>query len=187
MVCYPLPHRRQVNLALFAKVRNSSGQLGTKPLLPKALRPSPRVDVLLAAAGDSWTPWPLYTIDTPDWHDGNVGLLGDAAHAMLPFQAQGAAMGIEDADVLAALLVSQPSAETAFQKYHHIRRRRVARVARISATNGRIFHLPWPLSIARNMVIALQGSRGHLRRLAWLYGHDSRPPAPAQQRLDHGD
>lgn len=187
MVCYPLPHRRQVNLALFAKVKDSSGKLGTKPILPKALRPSPRIDVLLAAAGEGWTPWPLYTIDTSDWHAGNVGLIGDAAHAMLPFQAQGAAMGIEDAATLAALLIGQSSAETAFEKYRATRHRRVARVTRISAANGRIFHLPWPLSIARNMVIALQGSRGHLRRLAWLYGHDSQPPPPVTQPPGHSN
>jgi salicylate hydroxylase len=81
-------------------------------------------------------------------------------------------MGIEDAAVLAPLLISEPSAESPFEKYEKRRQRRTARVARVSAGNGRIFHLPWPLSTARNAVIALQGSRGHLRRLAWLYGHD---------------
>jgi salicylate hydroxylase len=97
---------------------------------------------------------------------------------MVPFQAQGAAMGIEDAATLAPLLITESSAETAFHKYERQRRRRVARVARTSAANGRIFHLPWPLSLARNMVISLQGRRGHLRRLAWIYGHDARPQHP---------
>ncbi|MHA6728768.1 FAD-dependent monooxygenase [Devosia sp. A369] len=180
MVCYPLPHRRQVNLALFAKVPQATADLGTSPMLPGAPNHSPRIDVLLSAAGDSWTPWPLYTVDAPKWHEGNVGIIGDAAHAMVPFQAQGAAMGIEDAAVLAPLLVAEPSAATAFEKYEQIRRRRVTRVARISASNGRIFHLPWPLSSARNLVIAAGGPRAHLRRLAWLYGHDAQPPAAAK-------
>lgn len=175
LVCYPLPHRRQVNLALFAKVPGARAELGTRPPLPRPFRPSPRVDVLLAAAGDGWTPWPLYTVKAPSWHQDNVGILGDAAHAMVPFQAQGAAMGIEDAAVLAPLLIAESSAEVALAKYERVRRRRVARVARTSAANGRIFHLPWPLSVARNLVIALQGRRGHLRRLAWLYGHDAQP------------
>ena len=91
---------------------------------------------------------------------------------MVPFQAQGAAMGIEDAAVLAPLLIGEPSAESAFEKYARLRQRRTARVASVSAGNGRIFHLPWPLSTARNAVITLQGSHGHLRRLAWLYGHE---------------
>ena len=168
-VTYPLPHRGQVNLALFAPQRNPSDK-GDSPALPKAVENWPLLSSLLAAAHD-WTAWPLYTVATPNWHDGNIGILGDAAHAMVPFQAQGAAMGIEDAAVLAPLLISERSAEAAFEKYEKRRQPRTARVARVSAGNGRIFHLPWPLSTARNAVIALQGRRGHLRRLAWLYGH----------------
>lgn len=175
MVCYPLPHRQQVNLALFAKVSRRETEFGRSPALPRTLRPSPRLDVLLTAAGDRWSPWPLSTVHAQSWHTGNIGLAGDAAHAMVPFQAQGAAMGIEDAGVLAPLLIAEPTAESAFAKYALARQRRVERVARISATNGRIFHLPWPLGIARNAVIGLQGSRGHLRRLAWLYGHEVGP------------
>lgn len=172
MVCYPLPHRRQVNLALFAKVPRGDIELGNEPILPRVLRPSPRLNVLLAAAGDRWSAWPMSTVHAKNWHAGNIGLAGDAAHAMVPFQAQGAAMGIEDAGILAPLLIAESSAETAFEKYELARQHRVGRVAHISASNGRIFHMPWPLSIARNAVIGLQGSRGHLRRLAWLYGHE---------------
>ncbi|HTM78258.1 MAG TPA: FAD-dependent monooxygenase [Devosia sp.] len=172
LVCYPLPHRRQVNLALFAKGPSNKAD-ATKPKLPKALMGSPRLDVILAAAGDSWTPWPLFTVATPHWHHGNIGLIGDAAHAMVPFQAQGAAMGIEDAAILAPLLIASPDAETAFAKFTALRRARVERVARISRANGRIFHMEWPFSTARNLVIAAQGSRAHLKRLAWLYGYDA--------------
>ncbi|WP_316354950.1 FAD-dependent monooxygenase [Devosia sp.] len=175
MVCYPLPHRRQVNLALFAKVPKNQAEFGRDPLLPGTLRRSPRFDILLTAAGDRWSAWPLSTVEARSWHTGNIGLVGDAAHAMVPFQAQGAAMGIEDAATLAPLLIAEPTAEAAFEKYEQARQRRVELVARTSATNGRIFHMPWPLSIARNAVIALQGSRGHLRRLAWLYAHEIRP------------
>lgn len=172
LVCYPLPHRRQVNLALFAQVKQTSKELGTSPRLPRAFPKDPRIEVLLTAAGESWTPWPLYTISTSKWHDGNIGILGDAAHAMVPFQAQGAAMGIEDAATLAPLLISEANAELAFEKYEALRQKRVARVARTSATNGKIFHMRWPFSVARNLGIRLQGRRGHLRRLAWLYGHE---------------
>lgn len=173
LVCYPLPHRRQVNLALFAQVAENQSELGKRPQVPPARRPSPRIHALLTAAGESWTPWPLYTVSTPAWHRGNIGILGDAAHAMVPFQAQGAAMGIEDAATLAPLLLTEPSAAAAFERYAHLRQKRVARVARISATNGHIFHLRWPFSLARNLAIRLQGRRGHMRRLAWLYGHEA--------------
>lgn len=170
MVCYPLPHRQQVNIALFAKAPADTTQ--TRPTLPSAAK-SPRITALLAAAGDSWTPWPLYTVEAPEWHRGNIGLIGDAAHAMVPFQAQGAAMGIEDAAVLAPLLIAEQTAEDAFVRYEAIRRARVTRVAQTSASNGKIFHLPWPLSAGRNLVIKAQGSTGHLRRLDWLYRYDA--------------
>ena len=179
-VCYPLPHRQQVNVALFA--RGMPDDAARRPTLPKSVQRSARLSTLLAAAADTWTPWPLYTVSTPVWHKGNIGLAGDAAHAMVPFQAQGAAMGIEDAAVLAPLLVRHDSAESAFIQYETIRRERVSRVARISQTNGRIFHMGWPFNLARNFVIAAQGPRGHVNRLAWLYSHDA-GLIPDQQSL----
>lgn len=168
LVCYPLPHRSQVNLVLFmpAKSPEISRQI---PVLKHEGR---RVSAIMDAAGLAWTPWPLFTVDTDHWHKGNIGLIGDAAHAMVPFQAQGAAMGIEDAATLAPLLVKTDSAESAFAHYTATRRPRVRKVAALSANNGRIFHLPWPLSIGRDMVMSRQGSRAHLARLGWIYGHD---------------
>src|SRR5690606_37257787 len=70
LVCYPLPHRRQVNLALFLP-----GKAGDNPQKPK-LRGKGALGVILAAAGESWTAWPLYTVTTPVWHRGNIGLIG---------------------------------------------------------------------------------------------------------------
>lgn len=166
LVCYPLPHRRQVNLALFMP--------GAKPdpaHQPRPSRAGPRVEAIVAAAGGTWTPWPLYRVQASAWHQGNIGLIGDAAHAMVPFQAQGAAMGIEDATVLAPLLVETDGAGEAFARYAGMRQERTRRVAALSARNGRIFHLPWPLSQARDAVIAAQGPRAHLRRLGWIYDY----------------
>lgn len=171
LVCYPLPHRHQVNIALFAKAAQSGAEQGTAPTLPA--RTGPRIETILKVAGQTWTPWPLYTVDAPAWHNRNIGLIGDAAHAMVPFQAQGAAMGIEDAAVLAPLLIAEKSAESAFAKYEQLRRPRVERVARTSISNGRIFHMPWPFSIARDLVIGAQGSHAHLKRLGWIYGFDT--------------
>ncbi|WEK05647.1 MAG: FAD-dependent monooxygenase [Candidatus Devosia phytovorans] len=177
MVCYPLPHRQQVNLALFAKARLGDIEVEHRPELPASLQKSSRIEALIKAAGDSWTTWPLFTVRTPIWHKGNIGLIGDAAHAMVPFQAQGAAMGIEDAAVLAPLLVSEPSAGAAFARYQQVRQPRVTRVADLSLLNGRIFHMHWPLSIVRNLGVRIQGQRGHMRRLAWLYGYEVTPLA----------
>lgn len=169
VVCYPLPHRGQLNVALFGAPPGR--QSATAPVVEN-LRDE-RVEAIVRLAGQSWTAWPLHTVDAQRWHGGNVGLVGDAAHAMVPFQAQGAAMGIEDAAALAPLLVEETDAATAYGKYELTRRARVERVARQSRTNGTLFHLGWPMSLARNAVIAAQGPRGHLRRLAWLYGYDA--------------
>ena len=169
LVCYPLPHRQQVNLALFMPSAHPDGGKD----VPAVARPGARMETILAAAGAGWTPWPLFTVETASWHRGNIGLIGDAAHAMVPFQAQGAAMGIEDAAVLGPLLVNEKSAEAALRRYAEIRRPRTGRVAALSANNGRIFHLPWPLSRGRDLVMRLQGPRAHLGRLGWIYGYDA--------------
>jgi salicylate hydroxylase len=166
LVSYPLPHRGQVNLALFMP-----GQTPDTQSQPQPLQPGPRVEAIMAAAGANWTAWPMYTVQTTRWHEGNIGLVGDAAHAMVPFQAQGAAMGIEDAAVLAPLLMGTETAERAFSRYAELRQSRTRRVAALSAQNGRIFHLPWPMSMARDMVMRIQGPRAHLKRLDWVYAY----------------
>lgn len=181
-VLYPLPHRDKLNVVAFSPMRERAGQ-GARPDMPAAARRSPLFAQLLNYDAE-WGLWPLATVEAACWHAGNIGLMGDAAHAMLPFQAQGAAMAIEDAAILAPLLVTEPSAESAFRRYEAVRRPRVARVARLSRSNGRAFHLPWPASRVRDAVIAAQGARGHLARLGWLYGYDAAPgiaPGAAQR------
>jgi salicylate hydroxylase len=179
-VCYPLPHRKQFNIALFLKeppARLDPQNPPKEPRLPWAALPSKALDTILSAARGSWGYWVVDTVEAPRWWEGGVGLIGDAAHAMLPFQAQGAAMAIEDAAILAPLLMTEPDAESAFRRYEAMRRPRVERVRKVSDANGFAFHLEWPLSIARNLAIRAQGPRGHLRRLSWLYGFDAAPEA----------
>ena len=174
LVAYPLPPRGVVNLVMFRPHRLPAGaDLPENPDLPRQARKSETLATLFAAAQGAWTPWPLNTVSTSVWHRGPIGLVGDAAHAMLPFQAQGAAMAIEDAATLAPLIATAPTPNEAFATYSRIRRPRVARVAGISAANGRIFHLPPPLGLARDLGMRILGPRDHIRRLFWLYGHDA--------------
>ncbi len=64
---------------------------------------------MLLGAVDGWRRWALFTLpDLGEWTDGAIALLGDAAHAMLPFAAQGAGMAIEDAAVLRKVLERKP-------------------------------------------------------------------------------
>jgi len=177
-VCYPLPARRQFNIALFAREKASrlnQANPRKSPTLPWAALPSPAFAAIMAAAEGAWGYWVVNTVDAPRWSDGGVGLIGDAAHAMLPFQAQGAAMAIEDAAILAPLLMTEPDAASAFRRFEAMRRPRVDRVRKLSNSNGFAFHMEWPFSLARNAVIWGQGPTGHLKRLDWLYGYDALP------------
>ena len=192
-VTYPLPHRGQVNVALFAKVKadRAFGETPPRaPQLPRAILRSRQFDAIREAAGNDWGYWPVSTVRTPVWTEGSIGLVGDAAHAMLPFQAQGAVMAIEDAAILAPLLMTEADAESALRRYASLRQPRVEKVRRLSRSNGFAFHLEWPFTLARDAVVKLQGPRGHLKRLSWLYGYDVAPdpeaaqPAPRPPRPD---
>lgn len=177
-VCYPLPYRKQVNIALFAREKPETAfgpEPPKAPALPWSMLPSHQFEIITRAAAGAWGHWPLSTVSTGTWHEGAVGLIGDAAHAMLPFQAQGAAMGIEDAAILAPLLMTEPDAVSAFARFSALRRPRVEKVRRLSSANGFAFHLEWPFTLGRDAVIVLQGPRGHLKRLDWLYGYHAAP------------
>lgn len=78
----------------------------------------------------------------PHWADGRVALLGDAAHAMEPFQAQGAAQAVEDAYVLAACLAADEDPVAALARYEAIRRERAEELQSSSAAAANVFYLP---------------------------------------------
>jgi salicylate hydroxylase len=148
-----------------------------EPKLPWAAMPSPAFEAIMSLGRGNWGYWIVDTVEAEEWYDGGIGLIGDAAHAMLPFQAQGAAMAIEDAAILAPLLMTEPDAGDAFRRYAAMRQPRVERVRRVSNSNGFAFHLEWPFSLGRNAVLRAEGPRGHLKRLDWLYSFDAAPEA----------
>src|SRR5438445_76559 len=113
--------------------------------------------------------------DLGEWTDGAIALLGDAAHAMLPFAAQGAGMAIEDAAVLAKALSESPGDNivgipAALKRYGRQRRGRVLRVQRAARQQGRIYHLTGPLALARDLAIKTMGPQRMLARQEWIYG-----------------
>jgi salicylate hydroxylase len=129
----------------------------------------------LLALPERWLKWPLYD-SPPRPHRGRsaVTLLGDAAHPMLPFLAQGAAMAIEDAAVLAAALAAAPDdAAAALRRYEATRGPRVARVQRAARRNDTVYHLPWPASAARDFAMGRMGNDRLLAHYDWIY--DWRP------------
>jgi salicylate hydroxylase len=183
-VTYPLPTRGEVNAVLFTRVKAADlvrEARPTAPKLPWALLPDRHFAALLAAGGRNWTYWPAFTVETPVWHKAGIGLIGDAAHAMLPFQAQGAMMAVEDVAVLAPLLMAADDAAPALARYADVRQPRVRKVQAISRSNGAAFHMEWPFTLGRDAVVKAQGPQGHLGRLDWLYGHDAAGSVDAPQ------
>ena len=110
------------------------------------------------------------------WTDGQVALMGDAAHPMLPFMAQGAAMAVEDAWTLAQQLALTDNAPRALEDYQALRQARASHVQALSRANAKTFHKRTRLSqLATYGPVWLAGkivpTRIHARH-DWLYGHD---------------
>jgi 2-polyprenyl-6-methoxyphenol hydroxylase-like FAD-dependent oxidoreductase len=122
----------------------------------------------------AWRGWSLYRLaGLKFWTAGPVTLLGDAAHPVLPYLAQGAGLAIEDAAALAACLAAEPSdPASAFRRYERLRRPRAARVQRAARRVGMLYHLGAPLAEARNLILARRNEATALRRFDWLYGRD---------------
>jgi salicylate hydroxylase len=166
LVAYPIARGERVNLVFITK------QAGQTRTLPGFSGFASELVQDLSRVTD-WTSWHLHTVDaeTPWRLDERSVLIGDAAHAMLPFAAQGAAMAIEDAFTLAhCLSQEQTDVNTALTTYEALRRKRVKRVAMRSRLNAFAYHASGPIAFARNLVFAAKGQR-LMRDLEWLYGY----------------
>jgi salicylate hydroxylase len=123
--------------------------------------------------------WALLDHSVPTtWTRGRAALLGDSCHAMLPFLAQGGAMAIEDAWVLAANLAATTDHTEALRRYSQIRSSRVSRVHATATRNARTFHLTGPARTMRNVQLRLMGKRAErfMAGMDWLYGHNVTAP-----------
>ncbi len=119
----------------------------------------------------SWHSWHLYDRSAAaTWVRGHAALLGDAAHPMLPYLAQGAAMAIEDAAVLAQQAAQATDWPSALQQYQQLRHARCARVVSTARRNGQIFHLRAPIAMVRDAVLTAKGTQ--VLGMPWLYGAD---------------
>jgi salicylate hydroxylase len=122
----------------------------------------------------AWRMWPLHERPpvrcAQEMVRGRVALVGDAAHPMRPYFAQGAGMAIEDADELGrclSLARDRTQVPAALQQYAANRWQRNARVQRRSARNGRIFHATGPMRFGRDLALKLLGER--VLDANWLY------------------
>lgn len=176
-VHYPISRGRLVNIVAFAPAGDwrteswtADGEIAD--LLAEFDGWDARLAQLIASATTTKR-WAVYDRDPlAQWTRGRVTLLGDAAHPMLPFFAQGAAQAVEDAAVLAGCLrtAGPDSVRDALQRYERLRRPRATQVQLMSRGREVQNHLPdGPEQEARDAQLA---NGRPLLDNAWLYGHD---------------
>jgi len=179
LVAYPISGARQINVvAVLPGTWNRPGWSapGETREIKNAFASSgwPGSARMMIGAVDDWRKWALFTVPAGgQWTEGPIALLGDAAHAMLPFAAQGAGMAIEDAAVLAKCF-GESTAENAdiplaLKRYARLRRSRVRRVQRAARQAGRIYHLTGLAAYARDLAIKTMGPQRLLARQNWIY------------------
>jgi salicylate hydroxylase len=142
-----------------------------RPALERAFARWSNAARALIDAPASWRAWPLY-VRPPlsTFASGRVALVGDAAHPMVPFLAQGAAQAIEDAAALGDALSQAPPVVEALTAYSHARVARANRVQQEALAQARVYHMSGPLAFARDLTMRAMGNDGLMRRYDWLYG-----------------
>ena len=182
LVSYPVGRdAKYVNLVCIVPDPDWSTESWTAPGRVEDLRAhfegwSPRLRELLDAITGTVFRWALYDREPMStWSGARTTLLGDAAHPMLPFMAQGAAQAIQDAAALAARLRESPdgSPEAAIAAYEATRRPHTARIQLMSWDNNSSFHLPDGPDQRRRDEAFARDDGLRLDRLGWVYGNDA--------------
>lgn len=176
-VHYPISAGRLVNVVAFVPADDWRTESWTadgkvEDLVAEFATWDGRVGALARSATETRR-WAIYDRDPLErWTNGRVALLGDAAHAMLPFFAQGAAQALEDACVLAECLRDAGAADApeALERYEAIRKPRATQVQLMSRGREIKNHFPDGAEQAERDQDLAAGNP--LRDSAWLYGHD---------------
>lgn len=174
LIAYPISGGAEINVVAFTAGDELSPDWAAAPSV------EPLGRAFTAAAGpirslmrDDWTGWPIYTTSPASrWtHEDRIAVIGDAAHAMTPFAAQGAAMAIEDAYTLANGFATTPDdIGKAMTEWEAGRRSRIARVRRRGAFNRFVWNAAGPVAAARNLALRLRSAERLASDLDWLYG-----------------
>ncbi len=181
LVCYPLKEAQTYNLVAIAsgmspgETWDAKATEAQRQLLLSRLKRWDRSFVDLLAHADAPTFWPLYEMVPGRWHNGrDTVLIGDAAHAMMPFAAQGAAMAIEDAFLLASHVAGSASLPDALGAFEADRVPRINRVRARGTFNQFAYHARGPIRLGRDLVLSLKPPHSLAADLDWLYGYRSR-------------
>jgi salicylate hydroxylase len=168
LVAYPM-RGGALNAVAFTRTSGAPGSAGDREgLLAAFADAAPPLRALLAA--DGWGAWPLLLAPAlSGWTFPRVALVGDAAHAIAPFAAQGAAMAVEDVVSLAEAATDEADAKR-LRAWEAARRQRLARVEARGRLNRLAWHAAGPIALARNLVLRLRSPERLAAELDWLYG-----------------
>ena len=187
LVSYPLRGGRQRNIVAVLERREWAAEGWTHRDTPDTLKQVFRtfggpVPGWLDKVTDLWL-WGLFRHPVAHhWHDGTgrAAILGDAAHPTLPFMAQGANMGLEDAWTLATCLAASPEApQQALQAFQSTRQARTRAIVNTANRNARNYHLRGPLAWGAHTVLRTAGRLAPgaaLKRFGWIYDFDATAP-----------
>jgi salicylate hydroxylase len=172
VVHYGIDGGRHLNIVAIEPRRESAlGWSADEPgaaLLARFRDAAPALHALLAIP-ESWAAWSLFDLPAKRMAGSRIALLGDAAHPVLPFLAQGGALAIEDAAELAGQLAAATDIPAALAAYAAARLRRVRRVQSEARRNGRLYHMAGPAAFARNLVLGRTKPARLADRYAWIY------------------
>lgn len=184
LVSYPLRHGVLRNIVAVEERSGWAAEGWSQPGDPAEMRAafasfSPRVRGWLGQVSDVGL-WGLFRHKVASvWQrampDGGVAILGDAAHPTLPFLAQGAAMALEDAWVLAACLSDTDSLAAGLAAYQIARHARCTQIVAAANANAKAYHLRGPVRALAHLGLRVGGRLAPglaLSRYDWLYGHD---------------
>jgi salicylate hydroxylase len=173
VVHYPVAGGRLLNIvAVERRAEPVEGWAtpGARDELLKSLGDAARPLRDLLGAPREWLLWSLFDLPATRMAKGRLALLGDAAHPVLPFLAQGGALAIEDAAVLGQALAQAPDVPAALARYARARLSRARRVQAAARRNGRAYHAGGVPAFIRDRIMAGLGPEGMAGRYAWLYG-----------------
>ncbi len=177
-VHYPVAAGRSINLVVVRRAKQVAegwSRTGDPAVLETIAREAAPTLRDLMASAPQWSVWTLRDRSPAALiAKGRMALVGDAAHPLLPFLAQGAALSIEDAAVLADCMPPVEDArattiEQGLRRYADQRAARVRKVYATARTNASIYHMPAPLAWFRDRRMAQLGPDGMRQRYSWLY------------------
>ncbi|HST48994.1 FAD-dependent oxidoreductase [Jatrophihabitans sp.] len=183
LVHYPIAGGRYLNLA-GSRYTGSREPIAGRPVSAQTVQGEfagmGATTRRLIALGTEWKSWALVDRDPVEsWVDGRVALLGDAAHPMLHYAAQGACQALEDAVVLGRLLdCSAAGLPERLVRYNAQRRHRTARIQLAARESIRLWHAAGPAARARNAVLSAMSERELHDYIAWMHTPPILQPAP---------